>query len=155
MIGPRLVSKDWGRKMGLSAPGWKTRNRARKLKVDPAATWVKGHEMQTWLDAWTIDMTSLWNVDRHKIMVGATAAWWKTTKRRSTENRYHVILLIMHWLSLWEFIHKHKDRDGTRCLYHNELIYKEESISYYWPLAWHVGIYICVVRNEPFSSEAS
>ena len=48
---PGLVSKVWGRKSGQSAPRWKTRNRARKRTWGPTATWVKGHEMQTW---WTL-----------------------------------------------------------------------------------------------------
>ena len=45
--GRKLVSNDWGHKMGHSSLGCKTRNRARKLSVGPAAAWVKGHEMQT------------------------------------------------------------------------------------------------------------
>ena len=48
MLGPGLVSNDWGRKLGRSAPGCKTQNRARKRAEGPAAAWVKGHEMQTW-----------------------------------------------------------------------------------------------------------
>ncbi|KAM7519403.1 hypothetical protein LguiB_018365 [Lonicera macranthoides] len=39
---------------GIQSPGCKTRNRAWKRMGGPAAAWVKGHETQTWLYAWTV-----------------------------------------------------------------------------------------------------